>query len=320
MSKYKEWVLQEFDQIILELQQLLTEIPDTGMKRVSGNTFVSKSPSQRQIDTFYTLRSRYVQFLSNLPSADTRLQDAIVSARDAEANRENVERLLGKLQGLRSDYSADILDPTNSSTDHKTTAKYLLQEAMLEVQYFQAPFPMPEIDRLAKMIKQAIRFVFGEESSQFKEIDEIFHPTVSVVAWFGDKEYSRQEHLKRWSENRDRLINSLNIALRELNLIQVENSEVYLESALDSNSKDMEKPQMNEPRAIIYGSFINGVFLLIATLVGSILGLVLAPIIQDNDRNEVSTITPSALYENVPHTSSSPENTQEPVPTLTIQP
>lgn len=226
MPGYKETVLKRFDGLIAELAALLENVPRPSNDRYSrGRSDTMLSPEQA--DTFFAIRDRYLELLISIPVKDDALVNAIDHVRDIDLYRFNVDRVLHTMRNLRSDFAAGIFDASRSTAEKSARSEQMLREAYFEVENFAAPYPDIEVDRLEKLIKSAVRQAFGEKSSQFEEIHLIFHPPSAGVRFISSadprptKAQIAQRHNEAWNDRRQKLLNSLEIMLKEARQAEV---------------------------------------------------------------------------------------------------
>ncbi|GIK30143.1 MAG: hypothetical protein HND48_23340 [Chloroflexi bacterium] len=104
----KEQVLAEFDAIIADLQNLVAPSAGRGEDRYSRDLEARQVGSDSET-SFYDIRTRALNLLHGIDSADVRLRNAIDYIRDIEPLDFNLQSALRQLRQLRSDYDADVL-------------------------------------------------------------------------------------------------------------------------------------------------------------------------------------------------------------------
>jgi hypothetical protein len=268
MNSLKTDILQEFDQIILDLETLLRNMPDQSLDHILMSRGYEPTPKDQK-DTFYTIRSRYLKLLMSIPSRDEKLQSAINHVRDVSPVRFNLERILEGMRELKSDYEAGVLGATNSSGDSIIVIEQMLLEARHEVEHFQPPYSGTEIDRIENVIKRAVRAAFGEESSHYKNIHQIFHPIASVSFVGQAPEIKLQRHIEKWQHDRERLINAVKIMPDEFRLNERRRQEVESKKNQQIIADSHHNSRwLDEPKAIIIAALIGGLFLIFVFFLG----------------------------------------------------
>jgi hypothetical protein len=76
MSDLKTTILHRFDQLILDLADLLSIMPDQPFEIVTSMRAYEET-SKDQKDSFYRIRSRYLALLTIIPSNDENLRSII---------------------------------------------------------------------------------------------------------------------------------------------------------------------------------------------------------------------------------------------------
>lgn len=104
----KEYILQEFDQMIDSLQVIVQKLPDNGHDRYRRRSGTNTVPDGVQRD-FLAVRTECLKLLVKIDSEDIILKQTVDFIRDIEIHPFNIHSVLRKMQSLRSDYDADIL-------------------------------------------------------------------------------------------------------------------------------------------------------------------------------------------------------------------
>ncbi len=315
MSKSTDYFANEVRQIISSTESLLESIPDESSDRYRrpGQTYKMTSG---QIEKFYRIRSEYLKLLHSIPSDANSVRSAIQFVRRVQPHRGNIESILIGMRVLLSDLNASLLNADNSSGNGAKTGKLLLLEALKETELLQSPYADDELDRVEQLIYRAIRLTFGSDSPQMKSTRQIFHLSAGVVSFGGPAEERLQAHIEKWSDNRKRLINALQLMPGEF-------------AITEQKRLDLKRQENEEANKSVAGKFLGWIKkdIILAAIIGAT-GAIIAALIMVNDVQDAATsplgntitltLTPSPT--STATISSTPPSTSTPAITPSITP
>ena len=202
---WKQAIIDEFATIIRDLETLLTEMEQNipsydRYSREDNSIYDVPEMSTHQFDV---LRVLYLQLLSKIPSSDNQLLQSIEHGKTATARISKTKSLLRSIKSLKGNFEAGLLDAVHSTGDKYSITQNLLQQSLYDVEHLQPPYPVAEIDKIEKTIKSHVRFFFGEDSSQYREIDEIYNPQYSVGYIGAAPDIQLERHIQKW----DKIVN-----------------------------------------------------------------------------------------------------------------
>lgn len=274
MSEEKAKILYRLEALTKEYETLVEDL-EQSTRNIRGRPLLTGTRKQALENRFYDLRTRCVELLVLMSSEGRIVDDALEYVRVAEMTEFNLQSVIRALKELRSDYQAGLLErrPDLGQETKKQQQMRLLRDISDEVQALHPPYLDEEVDRLEKRAIMVVRHIFGESSTQAKELNDIFYPSFSVGYLFDDPESRLNRHIAKWNDRRLRLLNSIEIMLEELELsggkfeVQVANpSPVAL-----GDSSTARHRWLDEPKAMIIAAVIGVIGVILASIIGVLL-------------------------------------------------